>query len=415
MTDRATTAPPAQHACLLIAIDFLTYRSGAELFARDLAIGLRRRGYRIIVHAPQIGDIGAELEAAGVTCNQDLMQLAGAPPRLIIGNTRRATVRALARFVDVPVLSICHDSVHRHGEPPRFTRIHRHVAVDANTRERLLASGIDADRVGMIHNGVDTQRFLPRAPLPARPRRAAIFSNYATDGAETAAIAAACAARGITLDVIGKESGTQARDPERVLAQYDLVFAKARCALEAMAVGCAVVLANEGMGMGEMVQSAQLPHLRLWNFGRRLLRTPISSAAMGVQIDRYDPLDAAHVRDIIRADAALETTVDAFAALVRATLEQGAFAPPPAPEEWRQLTDYVGEEQAYGLTVQDAVWLMQRLREHAQEAVARAEREPHAVAAMQASLSWRLTAPLRAFGLLLQARRRRARRAGSAD
>jgi len=402
----STARPP----CILIAIDFLTYRSGAELFVRDLAIGLRRRGYGIVVYAPQIGDIGDELAAADVICSSDLASIADVPD-LIIGNTRHATVCALACFARVPALSVCHDSAHRHGEPPQFARIHRHVAVDANTRERLLASGIRAERTCMIQNGVDLQRFAPRPALPERPRRAAIFSNYATTGAETAAIAAACAARGIALDVVGKESGNQAREPERVLEQYDLVFAKARCALEAMAVGCAVILANEGMGMGEIVRSEQLSRLRLWNFGRRLLRTPIDNDAIGAQIDRYDPQDAQRVRDAIRADASLDAMADAFAQLARATLERGAFRPPCATEEWRELAGYVTTEQAHGLALADCVWLLQRLLERAQETVAQMQDARQTVAAMRASWSWRLTSPLRALGGVLLGRTPHQRRA----
>jgi len=411
---------------VLIAIDFLTYRSGAELFVRDLAIGLRQRGYRVTVYAPQIGSLGDELDAAGVARSTDLLHIADAPD-LIIGNTRRATVFALARFAGVPALSICHDAVHRHGEPPRFTRIHRYVAVDANTRERLLASGIAEHQIHMIQNGVDVRRYAQRARLPTRPRRAAIFSNYATAGAETAAIAAACAARGIALDMIGKESGNQAREPAGVLPQYDLIFAKARCALEAMAVGCAVILANEGMGMGEMVHSAQLPQLRLWNFGRRLLRTPITSETVGAQIDRYDAQDAARVSDSIRASATLDMMVDAFAELARATLEQYAFDVPPA-QEWRELAVYASEEQAHGLTVQDCVWLLQRLQASADENLAaRAQAhtaqqdmsmlagEARAAAAMRASLSWRITAPLRALGAPLWRSMHRRKATAQAD
>lgn len=395
-TDREP-APATEPLRILIAIDFLSYRSGAELFVRDLAIGLRQRGHEVIVYAPQIGEIGAELAAAGVSTSSDLDQIHDTPD-VIVGNTRHATVFALARFIRVPVLSICHDAVHRHGEPPRFTRIHRYIAVDANTRERLLASGVALDRICMIQNGVDVRRFVSRSPLPERPRRAAIFSNYATAGDETAAIAAACAARGIALDVIGKESGNQAREPERVLAQYDLIFAKARCALEAMAVGCAVVLANEGMGMGEIVQSSRFAELRLWNFGRRLLHTPISNEAAGAQIDRYDAQDATRVRDMIRTNATLDATVDAFAALAYATLRQSALEPVSMPIEWRELAAYASDELAHGLTAQDGVWLLQRLQQSAEANSADAISLAQQMAAtMRASWSWRLTAPLRAI------------------
>ena len=46
--------------------------------------------------------------------------------------------------------------------------------------------------------------------------------------------------------------------PEELLPKYDLVFAKARCALEAMATGCAVVLCDFA-GLGSMVNPERFP------------------------------------------------------------------------------------------------------------------------------------------------------------
>ncbi len=54
----------------------------------------------------------------------------------------------------------------------------------------------------------------------------------------------ACRRTQLTLDVIGAESGSVSTRPQDVLGQYDMVFAKARCALEALAVGSAVVLCD---------------------------------------------------------------------------------------------------------------------------------------------------------------------------
>ncbi len=61
-------------------------------------------------------------------------------------------------------------------------------------------------------------------------------------------------------------SGNRSQAPEENLHRYDLVFAKARCAMEAMAVGCSVVVL-EAQGMAGMVTSANVAEWRLWNFG----------------------------------------------------------------------------------------------------------------------------------------------------
>ena len=46
--------------------------------------------------------------------------------------------------------------------------------------------------------------------------------------------------------------------PEAILGDYDLVFAKARAAMEAMATGCAVILCDR-VGAGPLVCRANLP------------------------------------------------------------------------------------------------------------------------------------------------------------
>ena len=172
---------------VLLGICIMASRSGAELFVRDLALGLNRRGHSVIVYAPIMGDMVDELRVQSITCVSSLDNVTTAPD-IIIGNTQIETVLCLAQFPGVPAISICHDRVAQHGTPPHFSRIGSYVAVDANCAERLtLEHGIAPAQVSIIQNGVDTRRFRPRSPLPERPRTAAIFSNYATHGETTVA------------------------------------------------------------------------------------------------------------------------------------------------------------------------------------------------------------------------------------
>ena len=42
---------------VLLGICILASRTGAELFVRDVALGLNRRGHSVVVYAPIIGDM----------------------------------------------------------------------------------------------------------------------------------------------------------------------------------------------------------------------------------------------------------------------------------------------------------------------------------------------------------------------
>jgi hypothetical protein len=87
--------------------------------------------------------------------------------------------------------------------------------------------------------------------------------------------------------------------PEELLGRYDVVFAKGRSALEAAAVGAAVVLCD-ALGLGPMVNSREFDAQRSLNCGARLLRDPVSVEGVVARLERYDPGDAAEVTRRLR-------------------------------------------------------------------------------------------------------------------
>jgi hypothetical protein len=293
---------------ILIVNSTLAGRTGTETAARDLALGLKAAGQTPMVYAPELGDIADEIQSSGVAVTADLARLAVAPA-IVHGNHHAETVEALLRFPNARGVFVCHDRLAPDSAPPITPRLQRYVAVDYNCLERLQADyGIPDSLTAVIYNSVDTVRFRPRADLPTRPARALVFSNYAGPGTHLEAVEHACSTVGLGVDVVGSVVGNSSRAPERILGQYDLVFAKARCALEAMAVGSAVVLCDT-TGLGPLVTTRDVAELRRWNFGRRVLREPLDSAAVRRQVDAYDPTDAALVSRYIREHADLSGAV----------------------------------------------------------------------------------------------------------
>jgi glycosyltransferase involved in cell wall biosynthesis len=264
-----------------------------------------------IAYSPVLGEVARELREMSVQVVDKLDQLAK-PPDLIHGQHHEETMTALLHFPGVPAVFFSHGW---QEIPPRFPRLHRYVAVDQNCYEWLVKDQeIPAERVRVILNFVDLQRFHPRPPLPSKPRRALVFSNYMRDGEHLEPIRTACARAGIKLDIVGQGAGHPAARPEAILGQYDLVFAKARCALEALAVGAAVVLCDT-TGVGPMVTTDGFDHLRQYNFGIRTLRNKFQTEVLAREIARYDATDASAVSQKIRETASLEKTTDEIIAL----------------------------------------------------------------------------------------------------
>ena len=322
---------------ILIANVTLAGRSGTETVVRDLALGLRHAGHVPMVYSPKLGEIASEIACAGIPVVSDLDDLPEAPD-IVHGNHHVELVAALLTFRDARGLFVCHDRTAYWSAPPRMTRILRYIAVDLHCLTRLTDDyGIPVEQTGVIYNAVDTARFVERPALPPRPTRAALFSHYAGPGTHLEPVRAACDEMGLSLDVFGDRSGNPCSAPERVLAGYDVVFAKARCALEAMAVGTAVVLCDT-QGLGEMVTTENLPGLRPWNFGRRTLRHALDPAAIVREIQRYDPADARAVCDDIRLYSNLSIGVRQYTDLYAQLLRE------PVPDTMsfeRTLDDYL--------------------------------------------------------------------------
>jgi len=173
-----------------------------------------------------------------------------------------------------------------------------------------MTEGIKPDQIATIYNFVDLERFLPRPPLPRMPRSVLVFSNYAQCIHE--AIREECRSFGIErLDVIGLGSGRPTARPEEILPQYDIVFAKGRAAIEAIATGCAVVVADYSRAAG-IVTSANLDELRRLNFGVRTLQRPLSREVVRQALASYDPVDSGRVAAALRATASLSSAVDQY-------------------------------------------------------------------------------------------------------
>ena len=336
---------------VLITNNTLANRAGSELYVRDIATALLKRGHTPIAFSTVLGDVARELREATIPVIDSLDALT-TPPDIIHGQHHLETMMALLHFPSTPAIYFCHGWLPWEEAPPRFPRILRYVAVDYTCRDRLvLENAIPEERVKVLLNFVDLERFKPRSPLPSRPERALIFSNNANEQTHIRAVRDACERAGIALDVMGLSSGKPTAEPEKLLGDYDIVFAKARSALEAMAVGAAVVLCDVS-GLGPMVTTCELDRLRPLNFGIRTLNESISVDAISGEIAKYDSGDAALVSQRIRAAAGREAVVDELLSLYEKVIAEHAAL---------DRRDWAAESRAAAGYLR---WLAQRLKEN---------------------------------------------------
>ncbi len=294
---------------ILLTNHRLASRTGTELYIRDIALELLARGHEPILYSRSLGPLAQALRAKSILVVDDLANLQ-TPPDIIHAQHHLEAMTALTHFPGIPAVLVCHGWLPAEEAPPSHPRIIRYLAVDELVQTRLVEEcGIPRDRVYTSLNFVDLKRFKPRTPLPPKALKALVFSNYVNRENILPSLHKACANKNIKLEVAGLSAGADQSKPESILGDYDIVFAKGRAALEAAAVGCAVIVCDAA-GHGDMVNSSNFDHFRAYNFGLRLLRESVSVASISAQLANYNPEETARVTARMRAEAGLHDAVE---------------------------------------------------------------------------------------------------------
>jgi hypothetical protein len=342
---------------ILLTNAFLDVYAGTQVVVRDLSLELRRQGHDPVVYSPRLGAVAEEVRGCGVQVTDHLTAVRDVPD-IIHGHHHPEVMAALLQFPSTPAIYVCHGAGGYMEEPLYHPRILRYVAVDHRCRKRLEnVPEIPCARIMAIWNAVDLSRFRPRAPLPLRPKRTLVFSNNAKRSSHVGAVRRACRRARMELDVVGYFWGNAVPNPETILPHYDIVFAKARCALESLAVGSAVVLCDVA-GVGPMVSTANYDALRPMNFGAGLLAKPLRAEKIEAEIAKYDARDAAVVSRRVREEAGLSGAARRWLSVYAQVIEEFRRSPQDMGDEFRALAAYL-KKWNYGVRLD---WEREQLR-----------------------------------------------------
>jgi len=362
---------------------------GVQTYERDLASWLLAHGHAPIVYATRLGTGARDFIDRTIPLVEDLSRVS-ASIDVIHGDGAMATMIAMLHFPRTPAVYVCHGFGSCATITPCFPRIRRYIAVDDTCADRLVScDAVPPENISVILNAVDVKVFRQRAPLPSKPARAVVFGNVAHELTFLPVIRDACRRESIELDVIGAAAGRTVSHPESLLGNFDIAFARAKCAMEAMACGLAVILCGS-TGVGGMVRSADFDRLRRLNFGARTLQMPLSMETIQAELARYDPHDARAVSDRIRESASSDALHDSLLALYQAVIADDQSA--AGSDSW------LAESRAAAAFLQD---------------LARAERQRELDTWLLAKASHRLLqmpivgpATRRALGWMMRRRRR---------
>lgn len=299
---------------ILLTNNTLAKPAGSERSVAEAASEMKGRGHAVAVFSVQQGEVADSLRAQGILVVDHPAAMPWEPD-VIHGHHEWETTCAALSWPRAALLSFCRGAESWQEAPCRARWVYRWIAVDGPCLRRLRdEEGIPQDRIVCIPNGVDLHRFPPRTnDLPLVPRKALVFSNYANHDEDNylAQVQEACASLDIECQAVGAGVQQMVSAPETILSQYDIVFAKGRAALEALASGCAVIVCDL-RGLGPMVTTENFVHLRYEHFGFSLMQDRNSVEEIKKRLGQYSAADAMEVSSIVRKNCRLRETVDAL-------------------------------------------------------------------------------------------------------
>ncbi len=275
--------------------------SGTTLYVKELALGIQNAGIEVEIFTLRVGSIGKELQTSGILVTTKLKELS--KPDIVHAHNNITAWPVLFYFKNTPMVFWIHSRLSPLDIPPKHKDIIQYMAVDYNCKERYTQQyGFKPGSVKVRYNWVNLNRFKQKKQPAESLKRALMFSNYATEDGYLSAIRSACAQMDIELEVMGKGTGSAENAPEHYLGSYDLVFAKAKAAMEAMACGCAVIVCDF-TGLAGLVTSKNYDNYRRLNFGMKLMDKPITPQDIVDEITLYNAEDALDVTKRLREES----------------------------------------------------------------------------------------------------------------
>jgi hypothetical protein len=317
------------------------------------------------------------------------------------------------RFPDLPQVFVAHSDSFDPQAPPQLAGL-VDVVVALNERVAGRLRGFATERrIVRLRQPIDTDRFRSRGSLPEVPRRALVLSNNRfADRREM--LEAACAGAGLELARIGGRAG-QSTDPRPALAEADVVIGYGRSILEAMACGRAAYVYDWAGGDG-WVTADSYPAIEADGFGGRAGGV-IDAQRLAEDLRAYSPSMGPVNRDLIVGGHRANVHVQELLELLREVAPPRERPPAPLREMSRLVRlEWRARAEVHGLLGENANLRQQLLEVDAQHkesvrvareaAAARIEEVAQTAKSYEKTLSWRLTAPLRAAARLLRRLRR---------
>lgn len=287
---------------VVVVNERLAKRTGTELAAWEVGRALSRRGHTVTVTAPVLGPLAEEIAKEGVVRVAPLNAI-GDHPDIIHLNHLSSVSEITDRFPGAPILMQWHTLVPADFNIPDEISVVCGVTPIIN-KQIALYTGRKPD--ALLGNFVDLSQFAPRmAPLPDAPRKWLLVGQQRGSRRVVWAVLRAAMARRARLTLVGPRFFRRVANLPAYAAEFDLVIASGRCALESLAAGASVIV-GDAKGVGDIITPKNVELYRTGNFSCGTFDGPMTYSKLLAAVDQYDPEAASSATRWIREEAAIE-------------------------------------------------------------------------------------------------------------
>lgn len=338
---------------------------GTETYVLTVAGELERLGHDVVIYAPETGPYAEFGRAHGARIVNRISELPAECDAVFAQDA--STAYTMARhYPDAARVFVAHSASLLLQSPPQVEDVCRAVVVMNDRLQRHVDALAFRPEVIRLRQPIDLQRFWFSALNleQRRPPRALALGNC-TQGTRARMIKRACEIAGLELRRVGATTAPTS-NPERAIAEAEIVITIGRGALEAMASGRATYVFGNAGGDG-WVTAETYPALERDGFSGRALGEAIGLERLADDLTHWSEEMGEVGRDLVCSHHDVEQHAVALIDIARG-LEKRPSRPPEVVDELARL---VRLEWDRSMRVREAV--AETADARAQAAAARAE------------------------------------------
>lgn len=262
--------------------------SGTPTYTLTLYNELIKRGHDVTVYSPGGGYLSKQMRTVDNLGNTPV-------PDLIIAQMNVCADEMREMFPGAP-MAFCAHGVTPETETPPKAEMQYYVAINEDVRDNLAAHGVDLNKIIIVRDFIDTDRFRPTRPPSDEAKRVLFISNF-KKWKTHAIIHKACERLGLEFKACGSPYG-RCREVEKEINRADLVIGVGRSLLEGMACGRPVISFNQRRGDGYLAPDVYMES-RTRNFAQQKCRHAFDVDSLINEIQKYDPADGIVNRHLV--------------------------------------------------------------------------------------------------------------------